>query len=174
MQYYVVNRTEETEDPTHVAVEDCDRWLQNAPVPSTNLRYNGRRPHLHGDREGDYVKERIQLDRRLCHETGQAALLHPGSLPKLAAYPDRDFDYAHQNRRGHDPQGDAGYGRIVTDPRKNQLGLSYHPLSNRSDMVRADVQGAFVADYRRDSFKNDPTNQPLTGTGNRTSTWPQR
>ncbi|KAI0123230.1 hypothetical protein BJ170DRAFT_687251 [Xylariales sp. AK1849] len=145
-----------------------------APTPGTNLKFNGRRPHQHGDRESHYVEERIESDPRVRGETSESAVLHTRALPKLAAYPGREFDYAHQNRRGNDPQGDAGYNRIVTDPRKNQLGLSYHPLGSRDKKVRADMQGGFVADYRRDSIEHESEKQKYAATGNRSSTWPQR
>lgn len=173
-RYYVAHRTETGKGRTHMAVEDCDHILQNVPTPGKRLRYNGRRPHLHGDREGHFAEERIQLDPRLRGETSQAAVVHVRALPQLAAYPARQFDYAHQNRRGNDPGGDPGFSRIVTDPRKNQLGLSYHPLDSRSDMVRAEMQGAFIADYRRDSLKEEAEKQRYTTTGSRSSTWPQR
>ncbi|KAL0933997.1 uncharacterized protein CTRU02_210796 [Colletotrichum truncatum] len=173
-RYYVVNRTEKTQEQTHIAVEDCDDMLRSAPIPGNHLRFNGRRPHLHGDRENHYVEERIALDPRVASETSQSAVLHGRALPKLAAYPGRQFDYAGQNRRGNDSQGDAGYNRIVTDSHKNQIGLSYHPLGSRDAMVRADQQGVFVADYRRDSIKQEQVGQKFGETSTRSSTWPQR
>ncbi|KAK9771662.1 hypothetical protein SCAR479_11733 [Seiridium cardinale] len=173
-RYYVVHRTETTKERSHVAVEDCDHMLRSAPTPGGNLKFNGRRPHRHGDRENHYVEERIERDPRVRTETSQSAVLHARALPTLAAYPGREFDYAHQNRRGNDPQGDAGYNRIITDSRKSQLGLSYHPLGSADAMVRADKQGVFVADYRRDSIKHESEKQKYGATGTRSSTWPQR
>lgn len=41
-------------------------------------------------------------------------------------------------------------------------------------MVRAEVQGVFVADYRRDSLKDEQEKQEYASTGNRSSTWPQQ
>ncbi|KAI0104548.1 hypothetical protein F4814DRAFT_431016 [Daldinia grandis] len=148
--------------------------LRTAPVPKKNLKAHGRRPHMHKDEEGDYVEERIALDPRLRDETSQSAIIRPVGLPKLAAYPAREFDYAHQNSRGKDSRGDPGYTRIVTDPRKNQLGLSYHPPDSKTLMVRAEVQGVFIADYRRDSIKHEQEKQEYASPGNRSSTWPQR
>ncbi|KAH6638687.1 hypothetical protein BKA67DRAFT_671885 [Truncatella angustata] len=173
-RYYAVNRTEFSGNATsRVAVEDCDRLLQSAPTPKADLKPRGRRPHLHKDDEGHYAHELILLDPRTHHETSQVAVVRVEGLPKLAAYPDRSFDYAGQNRKGRDGKGDAAYGRIITDSHRTQIGMSYHPYGNKEIMVRAEAKGVFIADYRRDSIGNEAIQQKVSSTGNRSTTWPR-
>lgn len=162
-----------------MAVEDCDGRLQSAPVPKAGLKTKGRRPHAHNDDESEYVEERIKLYPKIHHETSPQAVIHPKGLPTLAAYPTREFDYAGQNRKGKDSQENAGYSRIITDPAKNQLGLSYHPVGDMSGMTRAEVKGAFIADYRRDTFKEEAEKEEEKRAAKavpdtRSSTWPQQ
>lgn len=116
-------------------------------MPSARLRPHGRRPHRHNDREKDYIDERVKLDRLARLETGDKAILDVDRLPSLVAYPNHPFDYENQNSHGRDRQRDVGYCRIITNPQKEHLGLSYHPLNDNKNMVRAEKRGAFVADY---------------------------
>ena len=146
-----------------------------APVPDVNRRTGGKRPHLHKDAERQYIEERVALEPRVHHEKSPTAVVHPDSLPKLAAYPVREFKWEKQNRHGQDSRKSVGFARIITDEAKNQLGVSYHPYGKHDVMERAEAKGAFIADYRRDSLKNENEEKKdaLTPSNPRSSTWPK-
>lgn len=142
-------------------------------MPGPDLKTFGRRPHKHNDRENDYIPERVHLGPRLGRETGQTVVLSVKDLPTLVAYPNHAFDYDNQSRRGDNGKR-PGHTRIVTDGKKHQVGVPYHPFGNTKEMVRAEAGGVFIADYRRDSIKDSQETKRQSAPGSRSSTWPKR